>query len=335
MTENIDTNIISHNIKEDEILYVYTKKIPAFKALIEALKEIFRDVSVKFTPRVEKPIENEPGKTKVTGGMYITALNSNSNILVRLHLEADKFGFYKCEPGENKNYIMLGINMSNLFKLIKFLNNDDELFLIYNKLSLNQLNLQYVNKQKKFTTNYYLNLLDLKEDNIVIGKQNFDFVITMPSNDFHSLVKNMSVIAEQVDIKFVSTENNYSLIFSCQGEFASQIAEFNGSKNGDNIINVSKNEENENENENVNENVNKEINNIVQGVYELKSLSLFSRCSSMCPMIELYIRNDTPLVIKYRVADMGTVHLILSPININNQINNDSDNDEDNDEDDE
>lgn len=322
MTENIDINNISYNIKEDEILYVYTKKIPAFKALIEALKEIFRDVSVKFTPRIEKPIENEPGKTKVTGGMYITALNSNSNILVRLHLEADKFGFYKCEPGDNKNYIMLGINMSNLFKLIKFLNNDDELFLIYNKSSLNQLNLQYVNKQKKFMTNYYLNLLDLKEDNIIIGKQNFDFVITMPSNDFHGLIKNMSVIAEQVDIKFVSTENNYSLIFSCQGEFASQVAEFNGSKNGDNIINVSKNEDNENDT--------KEINNIVQGVYELKSLSLFSRCSSMCPMIELYIRNDTPLVIKYRVADMGTVHLILSPINNNNQINNDSDDDDDN-----
>jgi len=42
----------------------------------------------------------------------------------------------------------------------------------------------------------------------------------------------------------------------------------------------------------------------------------------MCPTIELYIRNDSPLVIKYRVADMGSVHLILSPIN-NDDINND------------
>jgi 5'-3' exonuclease len=43
---------------------------------------------------------------RVTGGMYITALNSNSNILVRLHLEADKFCYYKCNPEPNKNYIM-------------------------------------------------------------------------------------------------------------------------------------------------------------------------------------------------------------------------------------
>ena len=111
-------NNISSNIKSDEILYIYTKKIPAIKSLIEALKEIFRDVSIRFTPREEKVDEN--GSTRITGGMYITALNSNSNILVRLHLEADKFGLFKCnpDPETQKNYIMLGVNMSNLFKLI-------------------------------------------------------------------------------------------------------------------------------------------------------------------------------------------------------------------------
>ena len=323
------TDIInfSDTIKEDEILYIYTKKIPAIKSLIEALKEIFRDVSIKFTPKVDKLVDETTGIYKSTGGMYITALNSNSNILVRLHLEADKFGYYKCTPDENKNYIMLGVNMSNLFKLIKFLNNDDELYIIYNRTRLNELNLQYKNKQKKLKSDYFLNLLDLKEDNIVIGKQKFDFVIIMPSNDFHSLIKNMSIIAEQVDIKFISTNQNYSLIFSCQGEFASQISEFNGTTNNqtdDNMINVMKNNNDSEESD-----IPKE-NNIVQGVYELKALSLFARCSSMCPTIELYIRNDSPLVIKYRVADMGTVHLILSPINNNDDINNDTDNESDN-----
>lgn len=305
---------------DDEILHIYTKKIPAIKSLVEALKEIFRDVNVKFSPEVEKIDEN--GNIKTTGGMYITALNSNSNILVRLHLEANKFGYFNCvpNPDEQKNYIMLGVNMSNLFKLIKFLNNDDELYIIYNKNSLNQLNLRYENKQKKRVSDYYLNLLDLKEENIVIGKQKFDFVITMPSNDFHTLIKNMSIIAELVDIKFVSTNSsNYSLIFSCEGDFASQHSSFNTTSvinNQDdkqdvqNVINVFKCDDITGEKEN----------NIVQGVYELKALSLFSRCSQMCPTIELYIRNDSPLVIKYRVADMGTVHLILSPIN-NNESN--------------
>jgi len=319
---NPNYDVSSNSLNEDNVLYIYTKKIPAIKSLIEALKEIFRDVSIKFTPKVTKQSETDPTKTKVTGGMYITALNSNSNILVRLHLEADKFCEYHCNPDNNKNFISLGVNMSNLFKLIKFLNNDDELYFLYNKSTSNQLNLQYINKQKKLTSNYYLNLLDLHDDNIVIGKQKFDFVITMPSNDFHSLIKNMSIIAEQVEIKFINNNDNYTLTFSCNGEFASQESVFNGATNSSSegeIINVLKNEE---DNEDDDQDDNKSDNKIIQGLYELKALSLFSRCSSLCPTIELYIRNDSPLVIKYRVADMGSVHLILSPINEETDINN-------------
>jgi proliferating cell nuclear antigen len=316
---NINTDEIT-DIPDDNLLYIYTTKIPVIKSMIEALKEIFRDVSIKFTPKVEKIVEGNPLKTRITGGMNITALNSNSNILVRLHLEADKFDYYRCVP-ENNNYINLGVNMTNLFKLIKFLNNEDILHIIYNKSSQNQLNLQYINQQKKLTSNYYLNLLDIKEDNITIGKQKFDFVITMPSNDFHSLIKNMSIIAEYVDIKFVNYESSYTLSFSCQGEFASQESVFNSTNSADNIVNVLKNEEDSEDN--------KKQNSIIQGVYELKALSLFSKCSSLCQTIELYIRNDSPLVIKYRIADMGSVHLILSPINKDDDLQNDNDSEED------
>lgn len=319
------TNGINDNISDDLMLYIHTKKIPAIKSLIEALKEIFRDVNIKFTPKIEKQSETDPSVTKVTGGMYITALNSNSNILVRLHLEADKFCYYHCKPNDDKPYVMIGVNMSNLFKIIKFLNNDEELYMLYDKRSMNQLNLQYVNKSKKLTTDYQLNLLDLKEENYKIEKQHFDFVITMPSNDFHTLIKNMSVIADQVDIKFINTNNGYSLSFSCKGEFASQESVFNGKADGnmdDKLVNVSRNVDDNDELKN-------DENTVIQGVYVLSALSLFSRCSSLCPTIDLYIKNDSPLVIKYRVADMGSVHLILSPVNDNDGINEDCDNNSD------
>ena len=319
------TNGIDDNISDDLMLYIHTKKIPAIKSLIEALKEIFRDVNIKFTPKIEKQSETDPSVTKVTGGMYITALNSNSNILVRLHLEADKFCYYHCKPNDDKPYVMIGVNMSNLFKIIKFLNNDEELYMLYDKRSMNQLNLQYVNKSKKLTTDYQLNLLDLKEENYKIEKQHFDFVITMPSNDFHTLIKNMSVIADQVDIKFINTNNGYSLSFSCKGEFASQESVFNGKADGnmdDKLVNVSRNVDDNDELKN-------DENTVIQGVYVLSALSLFSRCSSLCPTIDLYIKNDSPLVIKYRVADMGSVHLILSPVNDNDGINEDCDNNSD------
>lgn len=325
-----DNDNIYNNLTEDVALFIHTKKVSAIKSLIEALKEIFTNVNIKFTPKAAKPLESDPTKFRITGGLSITALNSNQNILVKLQLDADKFCHYKCIPESPKNCIMLGVNMSNLFKLIKNLGNDDELFIMHNRTNQNQISLQYLNKTKSLTTTYYLNLLDLNEDNLVIAKQKFDFVITMPSNDFHTLIKNMSGLADKVDIKFSNVGSSYTLSFSCQGEFASQETVFYGSPNletstENKLINVEKNETDS-------EDENKE-DNIIQGVYELKALSLFSRCSSLCPTIQLYIHNNSPLVIKYKVADMGSVHLILSPSNID-EINNDSDNESNDDEED-
>lgn len=258
--------------------------------------------------------------------MYITSMNSNNNILVRVHLEAGKFCYYNCNPLENKPYVMVGVNMSNLFKLIKFLNNDDELFLSYDKRNINELNLQYINYEKNVTSNYYLKLLDLKEEeHYNIDQQTFDFVISMQSSNFHTLIKNMSVIADKVDIKFINTDKGYSLTFSCEGEFASQETTVNGivgQDDDDKLVNVSKNVD-----DNMADNI------IIQGVYELKTLSLFSKCASLCPLIDIYIKNNSLLVIKYKVADMGSIHLILSPKidTDNNLCDSESDSDSDND----
>jgi proliferating cell nuclear antigen len=309
-----------NNTHDNKILVVHTKKISVIKLLFEALKEIFRDVCIKFTPKITKPSDIDPTKNIVSGGMYITALNSNSNILVRIHLEADKFCYYKCEPNNDKNYITIGVNMANINKIIKASEGDSCLCMSQDQDKQSELIIEFINSVKKFTSKYSLNLLDLKEDNIVIAKQKFDFVITMPSNDFHNLIKNMSIISEKVDIKFICSNTGYSLIFSCIGEFASQESVFYGLNNeqSNSTINVLNTDEESKE-------------NIVQGVYALNALSLFSRCSSLCPTIELHIKNDSPLVIKYRVADMGSVHLILSPINEENEINN-SESDADSDE---
>ena len=72
---------------------------------------------------------------------------------------------------------------------------------------------------------------------------------------------------------------------------------------------------------------------IIQGVYQLKTLSLFSKCSSLCNNLEMYIKNNYPLVIKYMVANLGYVYLILSSVAENNNYkecdsNSESDNDD-------
>ena len=55
-------------------------------------------------------------------------------------------------------------------------------------------------------------------------------------------------------------------------------------------------------------------NEIVQGLFQLKHLVLFTKCTSLCPSIELYLKNDYPLILRYTVANLGEVKLVLAPI---------------------
>jgi proliferating cell nuclear antigen len=52
---------------------------------------------------------------------------------------------------------------------------------------------------------------------------------------------------------------------------------------------------------------------IVQGVFALKHLVLFGKCTNLCNSIELYLKNDYPLIIKYSVASLGEIKLCLAP----------------------
>ena len=54
-------------------------------------------------------------------------------------------------------------------------------------------------------------------------------------------------------------------------------------------------------------------NEIVQGLFELKYLIIFTRCTNLCNQVEIYLKNDYPLIISYGVASLGTIKLCLAP----------------------
>ena len=81
------------------------------------------------------------------------------------------------------------------------------------------------------------------------------------------------------------------LIFSCNGDFASQETCIGETNSGLSFI----------QNESPDE--------IVQGIFALKHLVLFGKCTNLCNSIELYLKNDYPLIIKYAVASLGEIKL--------------------------
>jgi hypothetical protein len=60
-------------------------------------------------------------------------------------------------------------------------------------------------------------------------------------------------------------------------------------------------------------NVERKTQDIVQGVFELKYLVLFTKCTNLCTSTQIHLKNDYPLVLRYMVANLGEVRLVLAP----------------------
>jgi proliferating cell nuclear antigen len=252
------------------ILEIKTIQSAAFRILIEALKEILTDANLEFD----------------STGIKIMAMDPSHTVLVHLKLEASNFEYYEC-----LNKKILGINMLNLFKLIKTMGNNDTLTLYLEENNESVLGIKIENSEKNTVTNFTLNLMDLHEDNIEIPPAEFESVITMPSVDFQKICRDMHNLADNIEIK--SVENQ--LIFTCKGQFATQETCIGEANSG--LLFV--------KNYNPDE--------IVQGIFALKHLVLFSKCTNLCNSIEVYLKNDYPLIIKYSVASLGEIKLCLAP----------------------
>ena len=101
----------------------------------------------------------------------------------------------------------------------------------------------------------------------------------------------MSGLTDTLELKSVDN----LLILSCKGDFAQQETCIRETHSGLSFL----------KNQNPEE--------IVQGIFALKHLVLFSKCTNLCNSVELYLKNDYPLIIKYTVASLGEIKLCLAP----------------------
>ena len=219
-------------------------------------------------------------------GMKIMAMDNSHIVLVHLKLEASRFEFYKCD-----GKMSIGINMLNLHKLIKTINSNDTLTLFMDCGDMNHLGIKIENGEKNTKTTYKLILLDLDNPKISIDPAEFNSVLTLPSSDFQKICRDMHNLSDFVEVRNI----NNQLLFTCKGDFCSQETILSDNDNGMYSIN------NKNENE------------IIQGVFNLKYLVLFTKCTNLCNTVEMYLKNDYPLIIKYSVASLGEIKLALAP----------------------
>jgi proliferating cell nuclear antigen len=257
---------------EEYLVNIKTIQAPVFKQVIDALKDILTDVNLEIDET----------------GIKIVAMDNTNIVLIHLKLEADKFEEYYCEK---KTYV--GICMLKLHMLIKTIGTNDLLTLYIRKDDQSNLGIRIVNNDKNVETNYKLSTLDIDVLNIEIPPVDFHTIITMPSTYLQKIIRDMHNLAEYIEIRNI----NDQLFLSCKGDFCSQETIL-GTEKLQNITICKSNDD-----------VSQEI---IQGVFSLKYLSIFTKCTNLCTNVEIYLKNSYPIILRYSIASLGEIKLCLS-----------------------
>ena len=206
--------------------------------------------------------------------MRILSTDAAHVVLVHLRLDAAKFEEYYCPTR-----MRVCVNLLNLHKLIKTLHVNDVLSMFIEPHDLNHLGISIENDDKKMRTKYSLNLMDLDEEYVEAPPVDFDGVTTLPSADFQKICRDMSNLSNYIDMRLYQKQ----LVLSCQGDWSSQETIVHDAGTG--------------------------TDEILQGVFSLKHLVQFTKCTNLSSRVDLYLKNNYPLIIRYSVASLGEVSL--------------------------
>ena len=276
MSNNTD---LLNNSDANNVLTIKTVQIAPFRILMTALKDILLDTNIVFTKE----------------GIKIINMDKTHTILVHLNLKAENFEFYQC----NYDKIIIAVNMLHLFKLINSIDNDDTLTIYiekddYNDGVVSELGLKFENGDIKQSKIQKLKLIEPEEEQMDLPDIKYSSVINMPSSDFQKIVRDLANISEKLEIKSVGEE----LIFKCCGQYAK--AEIRRSEtSGTNSMHFLQKQN---------------PHDIIQGEFSLKNLVYFIKCTNLCSQIEIFLKNNKPLIVKYNVASLGEIKLCLAPL---------------------
>jgi proliferating cell nuclear antigen len=274
------------------ILELKTSQSLAIKLVIDAINSLLTDANFDFYPYHIQD-ENDSEKTSI-GGLVVKEVNKTGKILVYMRLDADKFDVYKYNYSKKK--LSLGIDIGNLLKCLKCMSQFDSMTWLVDDEDINKLIIVLESSERKEKKTFKLNLMDIEEQTYTIEPIQFPYLITLPSQDFHKYCKDMGTSNDKIEIKATSKK----LYLSGKGDLGNIEFEVGETNGGLSIQSTTSN-----------------TNEIIQGLFELKFLLIFTKCTNLCNQVTLFLKNDYPIIVAYQVAALGEIKLVLSPTKAN------------------
>jgi proliferating cell nuclear antigen PCNA len=285
------------------IVKLKTQHCSEFATLVAVLSGVLHEIKFEF-------IQDKSGSDgqKSNGGIRIFELDSHQTLLIYVKLSSDQFvDYYVKYP-----VYTVGLNLDKLSEFMKSVEKDSILNISVAGDDEQNITFNTTNEENKSSSIFQLKLMDLDTDDKALPEHaNFELLVTCETAAFHKMLREFTHFGDYIEVTCTSK----TCTFKCQGDNNSYVKKFeNSEKFRITSINSSEGDKN----------------NIVHAIYELKHLVAFGKCVGLCHEMQLFIRNDYPLFVRYTVSNLGKMLIGLSPVD-EKTIKKDADHNESND----
>jgi len=222
-----------------------------------------------------------------SNGIALQAMDSSHVSLVSMLLRYDGFDHYRCDRN-----LTLGINLQSMSKILKCANNDDVLTIKADD-SGDTVTFVFESPKQDKISDFELKLLQIDAEVLGIPDTEYKAVIKMSSSEFQRICRDLTILGDTV---FISTTKE-GVKFSVSGEVGT----------GNIICRPTADVDAKEENTTI------QLEEPVQLTFALRYLNYFTKATSLASSVSLSISQEVPLVVEYRIEDLGYIRFYLAP----------------------
>lgn len=220
-------------------------------------------------------------------GISLQAMDVSHVSLVSLSLRGDGFDKFRCDRN-----LSMGMNLTSVSKILKCAANND-IITIKAQDDADAVNFVFESPSQEKVSDYEMKLMNIDTEHLGIPETDYSVVIKMPSGEFQRICRDLSQIGDSVQI----TCTKDGVRFSVSGDLGT------GNVKLAQTANMDKEEEA----------VIIELQEAVSLTFALSYLNSFTKATPLSAQVQLSMSADVPLVVEYKVEDMGYVRYYLAP----------------------
>ena len=244
-----------------------------------------QSTAMRYMVESLKEVVNDGNLVCDPGGIRLVSIDATHSTIVFMRLEGAKFEGYHCA-----GRVVVGLNVHSLYKLIKSVSSSDAMTMFVTHEAPYELQIRVENREKNVLFQSCLKMLDIDQDSLLIPPVKYDALIALPSADLQKYCRDLLIVSDRVRLTARAGEFELAAV----GDFASYSVTVRERDSGQVFVPAGESAQ--------------------TGVFSLRFLAMFAKATSLCQTVEILLQDKYPLILVYRIGDMGKLQYCLAPL---------------------